>query len=114
MFRKEGYPTIAFQCVVDHTRRILYVSDAFFGGTRDKTIAAKVSFPVRVAAGQYKDQEHILYDVNGVPMMCRGVYLIVDGRFEKLGHYIFPKPIRSETLYEMDQVRIRSEIINQD
>ena len=33
---KEGYPIIAFQCVVDHTRRILHVSDAYFGGTNDK------------------------------------------------------------------------------
>ena len=51
----EGYSTIAFQCVVDHTRRVLHVSDAFFGGTNDKTITANDSFPVRVAAGQYKD-----------------------------------------------------------
>ena len=34
---KEGYPTIAFQCVVDRTRRILHVGDAFFGGTKDKS-----------------------------------------------------------------------------
>ena len=48
----------------------------FFGGTNDKAITANDSFPVRVAVGQYKDQECILYDVNGVPRLCQGVYLI--------------------------------------
>ena len=39
---KEGYSTIAFQCVVDHTRRILHVSNAFIGGTYNKAITAYV------------------------------------------------------------------------
>ena len=37
-------------------RKILDVSDAFFGGANDKRITAKDSFPVGVAAGQYKNQ----------------------------------------------------------
>ena len=53
---------------------------------------ANDSFPVWVAAGQYKDQEYILYDVNGVPRLCKGVYIVVDGGYEKLGHMMCPKP----------------------
>ena len=65
--------------MVDHTKRILHVRDALFSGTNDRSITAIDFFPVRVAAGQYKDQVYTLYDVNGVPRLCKGVYLIVGG-----------------------------------
>jgi len=35
---KEGYPTLAFQVVVSHTRKILAVSVTFYGTWNDKTI----------------------------------------------------------------------------
>jgi len=35
---KEGYPSLAFQIVVDHSRRILYVSPSYFGSLNDQNI----------------------------------------------------------------------------
>ena len=36
---KEKLPTLAFECVVSHTKKILSVSQFFAGATNDKTIA---------------------------------------------------------------------------
>ena len=36
---KEGYPTLAFEVVVSHTRKILACSDAYFGTWNDITIS---------------------------------------------------------------------------
>ena len=35
---KETYPTIGFHMMVDHSKRILYVSDSFFGRLNDQNI----------------------------------------------------------------------------
>ena len=35
---KEGYPTVAYQVTVDHTKRAVAVSPGFMGSTNDKTI----------------------------------------------------------------------------
>ena len=83
---KDGYPTLSFQCVVDHNRKIHHVSEPFYGGTNDKTVTANDTFPCKVAAG---------YDAYGVPKLCKGAYLIVDGGYEKLGYLICPRPYPS-------------------
>jgi hypothetical protein len=88
---KEEHPTLAFQCVVDHNRRIHHVSVPFFGGTNDKTITKNDSFPLRVACGKYRNVEYVLYDDTGIPQLCKGVYLIVDGGYDKEGHLMCPK-----------------------
>ena len=36
---KEGFPTLAFQIIVNHRRRILHSTGAFLGATNDKSIA---------------------------------------------------------------------------
>ena len=35
---KKGKPTVSFQCVVDHNRRVQMCSHAFCGATNDKLI----------------------------------------------------------------------------
>ena len=35
---KEKRPTLAFQRIVDHDKRVMCVSKAFFGAANDKTI----------------------------------------------------------------------------
>jgi hypothetical protein len=88
---KEKYPTLAFQCVVDHNRRIHHVSVPFWGGSNDKTITANDSFPFRVACGKYRNVEYILYNEQDIPQLCKGIYFIVDGGYEKDAHLMCPK-----------------------
>ena len=40
---KEKYPTVAFDCGVDHFRFLQYVSDAYFGATNDIQICQDFS-----------------------------------------------------------------------
>jgi hypothetical protein len=45
---KEGFPTLAFNVTVDHTRRVLAVHGAYLGARNDKTIA-RTDLGVRAA-----------------------------------------------------------------
>ena len=45
---KEGFPSLAFQVVVDHHRRVTSVSQSFFGALPDKTIAQNDLFRPRL------------------------------------------------------------------
>ena len=67
---------------MDHNRKIHHVSKPFYGGTNKKTVTANDTFPCKVAAGMYRDIEYVLYNANGVPKLCKGGYLIVDGSYE--------------------------------
>ena len=59
---KEGYPTLAFQVVVDHSRLIHAVSRAFKGACNDQTIARNDEFPMmKLFAGKYKDVKSLFY-----------------------------------------------------
>ena len=73
---KEGYPTLSFQCLVDHSRKIRHVSKSFFGAMNDKNICEVDSFIISEGPnsllninGQrnlYREVEFILLDVNGM------------------------------------------------
>ena len=95
----EGVPTLAFQCVVDHNKRIMYVSQPILGGTKDKTITCNDAFPVCVALGKYHDVEYVLYNNNGIPTLCTGVYFIVDGGYPKVSYLMYPKGYPSNIEY---------------
>jgi hypothetical protein len=88
---KEGYPTLAFQVVVDHCRLIHAVSSAFKGACNDQTIARNDEFPMKnLFGGKYKDVEYVLFDRDGVPKKCKGGHLITDGGYQQLAIYIQP------------------------
>ena len=89
---KEEHPTIAYQAVVDHNHKIHHIiSLPFFGGTNDKTVTKNDSFPIRVAYGKYRNVEYVLYDEHGVPQVCKGVYFLVNGGYDKEAHLMCPK-----------------------
>ena len=87
---KEGYPTLAFQVVVDHFRRVHHVSVAFFGAANDKSITKNDAYPIAIGKGLHEDVEFVLYDENGVPTLCNGAYLIVDNGYQKWSFLIPP------------------------
>ena len=45
---KEGEPTVAFQAVVEHTRRIQHISKPFYGAINDTSITYQDTYPMRL------------------------------------------------------------------
>ena len=81
---KEGYPTLAFQVIVSHSRRILAVTQSFFGTWNDKTI---VKFDDKVKQLRvlpfYTNYYWQLLQSNGDLMVQKGLYLICDGGYHQ-------------------------------
>jgi hypothetical protein len=82
---KEGKPTLSFLTIVDHDKRVLHVSQAFFGATNDKTIFQNDAVCAQLKQGKYADTKYALYDKNGEVILVQGAYLIVDGGFYQIG-----------------------------
>ena len=87
---KEQFPTLSFQCVVDHSRRILYCSNYFYGKNNDITVANNDEYTRSVRMGLYQDVQYELIDENGVVQRVQGGWVLVDGGFLKLGCFIDP------------------------
>jgi hypothetical protein len=97
---KEGYPTLSFEVVVDHSRRIHSVSEGFNGTVNDKTISRYDKYCKKLEVeGIYKNVEYILYDKHGIPFRCKGLYLIVDGGYREALVYI--NPITDDFSYDV-------------
>jgi hypothetical protein len=89
-YGKEKKPTLAFEVVVDHSRRIHSVSRHFFGAANDKQIVANDPYPAAVMRGDYRNIQYDLYDSEGNVHRCGGGYLIVDGGYPKCAGLIDP------------------------
>jgi hypothetical protein len=81
---KEGYPSLAFMVVVDHSRTITHCSRYFYGACNDKQIIANDDFCIALARGGAKDVEYELYGADGTLYKCAGAYLISDGGMLKV------------------------------
>jgi len=80
---KEGFPTLAFNVIVDHTKKVLHVSTAFMGATNDKTMCRQDQVIIDLIRGVMNDVEYVLYDHNGEPRLHNGAYVICDGGYLK-------------------------------
>ena len=78
---KEGFPTLSFQVVVDHRKKVLHVSQWFLGATPDKTICKNDLFSLGVINGSLQDISYELYNAAGEKYKCKGAYVIVDGGY---------------------------------
>jgi len=78
---KEGYPTLVFEVVVSHTRKILSVSSVFFGADNDKTIARFDPAINEVRNGRYSETEWERRCYNDTRVKERGYYFICDGGY---------------------------------
>lgn len=87
---KYPFTTLATQAIVDHNRRILFLSDLYDGRENDKTITLDDDFTYSVTQGRLKDVTFKMYDREGVLREYRGGYLIVDGGYQKLPCMIDP------------------------
>ena len=103
---KEGYPTLSFQVVVDHARKINHVSASGFGTMNDINMCQvdvivrndKYGFLDRsgVRRNLYRDIEFVVYDQDGVGHKVKGGYLITDGGYEGLSIFVNPNVPRSD------------------
>lgn len=88
---KEGSPTVAYEVIVSHGRRILFVSRGFPGSLNDKTICDYDAFVHGLRTGQlYGDLEYYLELNDGNRIKAKGVYLICDGGYPNESIFINP------------------------
>lgn len=71
---KEKYPTVAYEVVCTHTRRIISCSQGFSGSTTDLTIVKYDDFVQSMhRKTRYADIQYELVDVNNVPHTVSGL-----------------------------------------
>ena len=78
---KEGYPTLAFEAISDHHRRIMGISSVQFGTRNDKHIVKLDKAVKHVRDGWYNTITWNFYDSEGQLKTAIGVYLICDGGY---------------------------------
>ena len=84
MIGKVPYPHVGFNCVVNHARRFLHVSQVFPGGINDLTKVHYDSFCQDLLNGKYDDVKVHLYNDTGSVIEYRGAcYVISDGGYHE-------------------------------
>ena len=78
---KEGYPTLAFQCIPDFNRCILGVYGPQFGTFNDKQIMKTDTNVKKIYTGWFKDVWWRYYTADGIVRDERGMYLICDNGY---------------------------------
>jgi hypothetical protein len=80
---KEKFPTLGFQAVVDHSRRTLHVTDAFYGSYNDKNLSNFDSFIYGLRKRTlYRDVEYSIYDEHGVSHILKDVHVFCDSGYQ--------------------------------
>ena len=99
---KEKIPTLAFECVVDHKGRCLYVSEGHPGARSDKTIVKTDAFVMAVKRKEilHDDVVFKIFDADGAEREVRGAWFITDNGYPRWR--ILQAPIKScSTRHEM-------------
>lgn len=87
---KEGHPALTYLAVVDHRRKIYYVSIGYPGGWNDRSISDNDEFILSMKRGLYSDFNYFLYNEDACPIKCSGAHLIADGGFHKTSIFMDP------------------------
>lgn len=83
---KEGFPTVAYEAIVDHTGRVMACTKGNPGSQNDKTIVRLDSAVTTIRKDKkYIDVEYQLLSEDGTPTgketTYKGTYLLVDGGY---------------------------------
>ena len=79
---KEGYPTIVFGVTVDHKYKIMHVTRALSGSTKDSLVMLEDEFHSQTMARDlYQNFEFDMYDAYGQKVKQKGVYTLCDGGY---------------------------------
>ena len=87
---KYPYPTLATQAIVDHNRRILFLSELYDGRENDKNITSDDDFTYDIMNGKFNGVKYKLYDEHGVLRTCEGAYILVDGGYQNIAVFMDP------------------------
>ena len=80
---KEGYPTLAYSCTVDHHRRILASTSSVWGAKNDKTIVLGDTYFTDVKFKKVHSDTRFDIYVNGSLKSVSGVYYLCVGGYHK-------------------------------
>lgn len=81
---KEGFATIAYQAIVDHTGRVLAVTKGYAGSMNDKTIIRYDAAVAKIKTDPvYTQKEYTLFREDGSTFTRKGNYSIVDNGYNK-------------------------------
>ena len=79
---KEGYPTLAYNVICDHSGRALALMPGAYGTINDKTIVRSDEAVETVKTGDlFKSFRYQVYRPDGTSFFITGAYLIVDGGY---------------------------------
>ena len=79
---KEGYPTLAYNVICDHSGRALALMPAAYGTINDKTIVKSDEAVEKVKNDKlFREFQYQVYRPDGSSFFTKGAYLIVDGGY---------------------------------
>ena len=87
---KEGFPTNTYLVIVDHNRRVQYVSCGYKGSCNDVQICQNDPICLAAMNGSLEGIEYDLYNEFGEKYKCKGGYILVDGGF--INSIVFIEP----------------------
>ena len=87
---KESHPCLVFMALVDHSRRVQYVSGYYLGANNDLTLCHNDPFLQRVQHGFLDEIQFEIYDHRGNKIPCKGGYYISDGGMQDCIQFVDP------------------------
>ena len=86
-----GHPTLAFNFICSHSRRIHYISNAFHGATNDITITYNDNYPRKLMQCQvHQDRVFRTFTRTGEIIYWRRAYVITDGGYPSCFSFVNP------------------------
>ena len=81
---KEGYPTVAWNVLSSHSKKIAHVSCMFMGSKNDKTMVRRDDGVLAVKNDSLFTEYHFwIYDMDGNKIGHRGVWIVCDGGYHE-------------------------------
>ena len=93
---KEKKPTLAFETVVTHRKKIISISKGEYGSFNDKTICRMDTFVNDVMRGDLYSDIQTVYNTDGTRLAVKGVHLICDNGYHKIPSMICPMSFRTD------------------
>lgn len=90
---KNAYPSIGWQCAVNHQRRFMSVSRASLGGVNDQTACKFDKFVKQLRHDKlYTEMTYMIYDKDGELHEEKGLWLNVDGGYLDIPELLVGNP----------------------
>ena len=90
---KNPYPTVGWQCAVNHNRRFIHVSSAHLGSVNDMTACKYDDFIKELRHNPlYKEFNYHIFDSDGNQHLEKGLWLNVDGGYLRIPECLVGEP----------------------